>query len=78
METRLPPSPLRTESKERANDLALFFRQTGKETFIQMPLSNETGKDERKLRVPIIECLIDLPPLLMGCERKRNIFELRA
>src|SRR5439155_24493819 len=59
-----PSSPFRGESKERANDLALLFRQSGKETFIQAPLSNETGKDERKLRVSIIECLVDLPPSL--------------
>ena len=30
-----------------------------------MPLSNQTGKGKWKLRVAVIEHLIDLPPLLM-------------
>ena len=32
------PSPFLSESKERANDLALFFRHTIKEAFFQMAL----------------------------------------
>src|SRR4051794_39018362 len=48
--------------KRRTDNLALFFRQTIKQGFFQMPLADEIWKDEEKLRVAIIEQFVDLSP----------------
>src|SRR6185437_8321009 len=46
--------------EKRANDVSFFLRQTGKAVFIEMSFTNKPGKDEKKLRVAIIEHLVDL------------------